>query len=44
MKLKKIILEEIKILDNKRKDYYKVTYSNKYYLNMMLYLLKDLNN
>jgi hypothetical protein len=42
--IKKIILEEIKILDNKRKDYYKVTYSNEYYLNMMLHLLKDLNN
>lgn len=43
-KIKKLILEEIDILDKKRKKHYTVKYSNKYYLDMMLYLLNDINN
>ena len=42
--IKKLILEEIDILDKKRKKHYKVKYSNKYYLDMMIYLLNDINN
>lgn len=42
--VKKYILEEIDILDKNRKTHYKVKYSNKYYLNMMMYLLNDINN
>ena len=40
----KYILEEIDILDKNRKIHYKVKYSNKYYLDMMMYLLNDINN
>lgn len=43
-KIKKIILDEISILDSKRKRHYEVKYSNEYYLNMMFHLLKDVNN
>lgn len=42
--VKKYILEEIDILDKNRKIHYKVKYSNKYYLDMMMYLLNDINN
>jgi len=42
--VKKYILEEIEILDKKRKVHYKIKYSNEYYLNMMMYLLNDVNN
>jgi len=42
--IKKIILEEIKILESKRKVYYKNKYSNEYYLDMMMHLLNNVNN
>lgn len=44
--IKKLILNEIDKLNknNNNKRVYKIKYSNEYYVNMMIYLLKDINN
>ena len=42
--LKKLILIEADKLDKLRKFKYEITYTNEYYLNMILYLLNDVNN
>ena len=42
--IKKYILKEIEILDNSKTKKYKIKYSNEYYVNMMMFLLKDVNN
>ena len=39
--IKKYILKEIEILDNNKTKKYKIKYSNEYYVNMMMFLLKD---
>jgi hypothetical protein len=43
-KLKELILIEADKIDKFRKRDYNVLYSNKYYLNMMMYMLNDINN
>ena len=40
----KLILEETYKLDKKRKFEYYITYSNEYYLTMILYMLNDVNS
>ena len=42
--IKKIILNEVNELDKKRHNKYKNKYTNEYYINMMMYLLKDINS
>ena len=42
--LKKLILIEADKLDKLRKFEYEITYTNEYYLDMILYLLNDVNN
>jgi hypothetical protein len=43
-KLKELILIEADKLDKLRKRVYNVLYINKYYLNMLMYMLNDINN
>jgi hypothetical protein len=38
------LINEIKQLNKNNKHIYKIKYSNEYYVNMMMHLLKDINN
>jgi hypothetical protein len=42
--IKNLILNEVNKLDTKRHSKYKVKYTNEYYINMMMFLLKDINS
>jgi len=42
--IKKYILKEIDILNIKKTKKYNIKYSNKYYVDMMMHLLNDVNN